>query len=86
MRKENWLKELLDRSDVSYTTPGRKDHIYVGKVNGVKKYEQKRYLLWNLRDLHDIANGDTETVKESFVSCFNRKLKPHHVFLQDISQ
>ena len=41
------------------------------RFDGKKNYEQKHYLLWNLRDLHDIANG-TDVVAESFVSCFSR--------------
>ena len=57
--EREWLIEFLDRSDTSYTTPGRKDHVYVGKIKGEKQYQQKRYLLWKLRDLHEIANGTT---------------------------
>ena len=49
--------------------PGRKDHVYVGKKDGVKVYEQKRYLLWKIRDLHEIANGRSgieEASEDSF--------------------
>ena len=59
--EREWLIEFLDRSDISYTTPGRKDHVYVGKINGEKQYQQKRYLLWKLRDLHEIADGTNIT-------------------------
>ena len=52
-----WLTEFLDRPDVSLITPGKNDHVYVGKVDGKKQFLQKRYLLWTLRDLLDIANG-----------------------------
>ena len=55
--KLKWFKEFLDHPDISYMTPRRKDHVYVGKKDGVKLYEQKRYLLWKIRDLHEIANG-----------------------------
>ena len=41
-----WLKEFLDRPNISYMNPGRKDHAYVGKKDVVKVYEQKCYLLW----------------------------------------
>ena len=64
-----WLKEFLDRPDISYMNPGRKDHVYVGKKDGVKVYEQKRYLLWKIRDLHEIANGSSgieEAGEDSF--------------------
>ena len=31
-----WIKEFLDRPDISYMNPKRKDHVYVGKKDGVK--------------------------------------------------
>ena len=40
--------------------PGKKDHRYKGRREGVKYFEQKRYLLWPLRDLHDALNGKHE--------------------------
>lgn len=49
--ENDWLEQFLDQGDMSYITPGRKDHKYVGKSNGSKQYIQKRYLRWNLRDL-----------------------------------
>ena len=58
--------------------PGRKDHVYVGKKGGVKVYEQKRYLLWKIRDLHEIANGGSvneEVGGDSFSNAFGRPLK-----------
>ena len=42
---------------MTYTNPGRKDHIYMGKVNGEKVYEQNKYLLWSLRDAWEATNG-----------------------------
>jgi len=55
----DWMKETLERPDLTYITPGRKDNVYIGKdSNGVKQYIQKRYLLWTLRDLLDILNGN----------------------------
>ena len=53
----DWLTEFLDRGDISYITPSRKDHVDTGIIDGVKQYVQKRYLRWNLRDLFDILNG-----------------------------
>ena len=29
-----WLKTFLSRIDVSHTNPGRKDHVYGGKIDG----------------------------------------------------
>ena len=41
-----WLLEALDRPTISYINLGKNDNI--GKVNGVKTYEKKRYFLWPL--------------------------------------
>ena len=40
-----WLIEFLNRSDISCTNPGRKDHVYTGKIDSESKYKQKQYLL-----------------------------------------
>ena len=48
-KERKYLIEFFDKQDISYMTPGRKDNVYIGKVNGVSQYEQKRYLLWTLR-------------------------------------
>ena len=53
----DWLTEYLDRGDISYITPGRKDYVYTRIIDGVKQYVQIRYLRWNLCDLFDILNG-----------------------------
>ena len=58
--------------------PGRKDYAYVGKKDGVKLYEQKRHLLWKIRDLHEIANGGSgieEAGGDSFSNAFGCPLK-----------
>ena len=31
-----WLKEFVDRPDISYMNPARKDHVHVGKKDEVK--------------------------------------------------
>ena len=95
-----WLKDFLDRPDISYMNPGRKDHVYVGKKDGVKVYEQKRYLLWKIQDLYEIANGGSvieEAGGDSFSNAFGRPLKfallydvlklhKEYVFNRDIPQ
>ena len=68
-----WLIEFLNRSDISYTNPGRKDHVHIGKIDGESKYKQKQYLLWSLREIVSVANCN-EAVDESFESKFNKKL------------
>ena len=66
----------MSRSNVyTYTNLGRKDHVYIGKVDGEKVYKQKSYLLWNTRDILDIANrsGKIE-ISDSFHLKFEKKL------------
>ena len=35
--KKEWMIEFLGRSDMTYTSPGRQDNNYMGKVNGERK-------------------------------------------------
>ena len=73
--EKQWLETFLSRSDVTYTNPGRKDHVYVGKIDGERRYKQRLYLLWTLRDLLDIANGSGKVdVSESFYQNFEKLL------------
>ena len=44
-KEKIWLIAFLDRSDIFYTNPGHKNHIYIGKFDGESKYKQKQYLL-----------------------------------------
>ena len=80
--------------------PGRKNHVYVGKKDGVKMYEQKRYFLWKIRDFHEIASGGSgieEAGGDSFSNGFGSPLKfallydvlklhKEYVFNRDIPQ
>ena len=69
-------KKLLDKPDVTYVTPGRKDHRYVGKVDGKSRYVQKRYLMWKLNDLLNIAKGSSIIKNKSvFEFSFDKKNK-----------
>ena len=55
--EKSWLIDFLDRPDITYTMPGKREQVYMGKVNGKKVYETKKYLLWTLHELLNIANG-----------------------------
>ena len=57
--------ELTDTSDITYVTPCRKDHRYVGKIDGKSQYVQNQYLMWTLNDLLNIANGSSLITNES---------------------
>lgn len=76
--EKQWLCNSLDRADLTYINPGRRDHVYIGKKDGQRQYRQKRYLLWNLRDLLNILNGNevsgSPTGVETFVECFEKPL------------
>jgi len=52
----NVKKQVYDfyfRDDISYQAPGKKDTITI-KENGEKKTLQKRYLLYSLREIHQL--------------------------------
>ena len=73
--EKQWLIEFLARADLTYTNPGRKDNVYIGKKDGERHYKQRLYLLWNLRDILDIANGTGKTeVGISFNQKFDKLL------------
>ena len=76
--EQQWVEEFLNRADISYTTPGRRDNVYLGVVNKVKKFAQKRYLLWKIRDIFDMINGskvmENNPDSDTFESNFEKKL------------
>ena len=72
------VKRVSYRPNISSLNPGWKDHVYIGKKDGVKVYKQKRYFLWKIRDLHEIANGWNgieEAGGDSFSNSFGSPLK-----------
>ena len=76
--EKQWIRYSLDRADLTYVNPGRKDHVDIGKKDGERQYCPKRYLLWNLRDLLNILNenevaGFTAGV-ETFIDRFEKPL------------
>ena len=75
--EKSWLIDFLDRQGIMYTTPGKRHQVYMGKINGEKVYETKKYLLWTLNDLLDILNGCEVTgfqTEDSFMNELGRKL------------
>ena len=71
--KKDWIIKFLSRSDMAYANPGCQDIVYIGKVDGERKYLPRQYLLWTLKDLQDIING-SELRSSNFVSTFSEKL------------
>ena len=43
--EKKWFETFLSRNDVIYTNRGRKDHVYVGKIDGECRYKQRLFLL-----------------------------------------
>ena len=62
----DWLSEFMERPDITYTNPGRRDQKYIGKENGKSKFVPIRYLLWTLCDLLDMINGCPLVAQEKF--------------------
>ena len=84
--QKQWLRKALDRHDLSLINPGKKDNVYIGKVDGEKRCQQKRYLLWHLRDIRNIFNiSDAE---ESSAQAFDDTLsfRMFHRFLNERKQ
>ena len=54
--------------------PRKNDNVYIGKTNGSRVYEQKRYLLWPIRDILEILNGNSLSEESTFVSTFDTEL------------
>ena len=74
--EQQWMVEFLARSDLTYTNPGRKDNVYIGKENGQRIFKQKMYLLWTMRDILDIANGFGKIgISDTFENKFGKLLK-----------
>ena len=79
--EKEWLKNVLDKSDISYVTPGRKDLRYIGKVDGKNQYFQKRYLMWRLNNILNIASGSSLIKNESsFEFLFDKKIKFYQLY------
>ena len=63
--KKAWLIELVGRSDLTYTNPGRAGNVYIGKIDGERQYLPRQYLLWSLKDLHDILNETSASIGQA---------------------
>ena len=72
--KKKFLIKFLEGADISYTMPGRKDQVYVGKdKDGKSLYHAKHYLLWTVSDLVDLLNNSDS--EGSFAAKFNERVK-----------
>lgn len=59
IKNKEVVMSFLERPDISYCKPGRRDTIYCGKnENGEKVYKPKHYLLWSLKEVVDMFNNE----------------------------
>ena len=75
--EQTWLSKFLDRPDITYTNPGKNNQRYIGKENGKNVFVPIKYLLWNIRDLLNLANGCSlanEIDNDSFPKVFDKQL------------
>ena len=81
--EREWLENFLERADITYTTPGRRDTVYVGMDHGKRQYKQKRYLVRKICDLLGIINASKVITNEqyaSFPETFQRDLSFRQVY------
>ena len=62
----------LSHPDLWMMNPGKKDTVYVRKVDRKRRYEPNRYLSWPIRDILNIL--DMSHAEESYVQAFDDKL------------
>ena len=74
-KEKQWIRYSLDRADLTYLNSGRKDHVYIEKKDGERQYCQNRYLLWNLRDLLNILNGNEVAGSTAGVETFDDRFE-----------
>ena len=70
--QKQWLQKALDHPDLSMINPGKKHNVCIGKVDGERRYEQKWYLLWPMKDILNILN--MSNAEESYAQAFDDKL------------
>ena len=56
--KREVILNFLQRPDVSYCMPGRKDQVYCGIVNGEKVFKPKHYLLWTYKEIKHLFDEE----------------------------
>ena len=62
--EQEWIENFLERSDITYTTPGRRDTVYVGMDGGKSECKQKR--CENINGYKIITNENFPSFTESF--------------------
>ncbi|KAJ8027956.1 hypothetical protein HOLleu_30060 [Holothuria leucospilota] len=59
--QKTWIIGFLKRSNISYTCPGRKEAVYVGKsADGERQYHAKHYLLWYMKEIVPLMNEEIQ--------------------------
>ena len=66
-KQKAWLVEFMNWADMTYTTSGRKDFVYISKMKGVSQCKTRHHLLWSLRDALSIMNEDLAKATKWFL-------------------
>ena len=74
--EKQWIVDTLDRSDLTYVNPGRKDHVYIRKKDRKRQYCQKEISCGICENFLNILNGNevagSTTGVETFVGRFEK--------------
>lgn len=62
IRDKTLVVSFYERDDISYQMPGKRDTVVV-KENGTKTTFQKRILLFNLREVHQMFIQDNPSIQ-----------------------
>ena len=65
---KNAILHYYERDDISYQLPGKRDTVVVRMVGGKKETFQKRILLYNLREIHQMFLQDNPGMRIIFLS------------------
>ena len=86
-RKPNPMDQNGEQFLITYTNPRRKDCAYTGIFNGVRTYKSKRYLIWMLRDLLKILDGESKEYQYTFSQHYKFiQSRKEMVYLKDIPE
>jgi hypothetical protein len=73
------ILHYYERDDISYQMPGKRDVVVVKEQGGIKKPYQKRILLYNLREIHQMFLQDNAGKRLFFIS-FSYHSENHSLF------
>ena len=76
------LVSFLEQPSISHCVPGRKDTVYMGKVDGKSVFKRKHYLLYNIRELVALYNEEHQEVETTYYQMHSTIAKEQHLILE----